>query len=179
MSRVCFIFRLERMARYLTRAPLSLSGVHLDEVGRVEVTTAPDPHTGETLKRLDPLECIHAITSQIPNPGSHLTRAYGFYSNRARGARLARPAQPRDRDDDAAFTKAQRTSWARLLRRILEVDPMLCPRCQVELRVISVITETAVIERILRHLEAGGGDDPFEPRAPPRAGSEAATPTLH
>ena len=86
--------QLERMARYLTRAPLSLSSVHLDDVGQVEVTTAPDPHTGETLKRLDPLECIHAITSQIPDPGSHLTRAYGFYSNRARGARLGRPAEP-------------------------------------------------------------------------------------
>ena len=46
--------RLERMARYLTRAPLSLSSVHLDDGGHVEVTTAPDPRTGETLKRLDP-----------------------------------------------------------------------------------------------------------------------------
>ena len=43
----------------------------------------------------------------------------------------------------------------RLLRRILEVDPLLCPRCGVRLQVISVITEPRVVDRILAHVREG------------------------
>jgi hypothetical protein len=53
------------------------------------------------------------------------------------------------------------------LRKILEVDPLLCPRCGGELIAIAVITEPTVIDRIVTHIEAGGGDDPFESRGPP------------
>ncbi len=144
-----------------------MSTVKLDQAGGLVVTTAPDPQSGETLRRLDALDCIHAITSQIPNPGSHLTRSYGFYSNRAQGARRAPTPEPPDDNDDTPFTKARRASWARLLRRILEVDPMLCPRCGGVLQVVAVITEPEVVHRIVTHIQAGGGDDPFEPRGPP------------
>jgi hypothetical protein len=35
------------------------------------------------------------------------------------------------------------------------------------MRVVAVITEPQVVDRILRHLERGGGHDPFAERAPP------------
>ena len=54
----------------------------------------------------------------------------------------------------------------RLLRRILEVDPLLCPRCGVKLQVISVITEPRVVDRILAHVREGSRD-PFAARGPP------------
>jgi hypothetical protein len=34
---------------------------------------------------------------------------------------------------------------------------------------VLVITETSVIDRIVRHLEKTGREDPFEARAPPAA----------
>jgi hypothetical protein len=37
------------------------------------------------------------------------------------------------------------------LRRISEVAPLTCPRCQGLLRIVAVITEPAVITRILAH----------------------------
>ena len=37
------------------------------------------------------------------------------------------------------------------------------------MKIVSVITETNVIDAILRHLERTGGRDPFEGRAPPAA----------
>jgi hypothetical protein len=67
------------------------------------------------------------------------------------------------------FASERRTSWARLLRKILEVDPLLCPRCQVEMKIVSVITDPVVIDAILRHVEQGGGHDPHDARAPPAA----------
>ncbi len=37
--------------------------------------------------------------------------------------------------------KAFRRNWARLIQKIYEVDPLLCPRCFSEMRVISVIED--------------------------------------
>jgi hypothetical protein len=48
-----------------------------------------------------------------------------------------------------------------------EIDPLLCPKCGTEMKVVSVITEPAVIDRILKHLARTGGGDPFEGRGPP------------
>jgi hypothetical protein len=38
---------------------------------------------------------------------------------------------------------------ARLLRKIFEVDPLLCPQCDVEMQIVSVIEEALVVDRIL------------------------------
>ena len=64
----------ERLARYLTRGPLPIDVVEKVEGGRLRVRTPPDP-----------LELIHALTTQIPDPGQHMVRYYGWYSNRSRG----------------------------------------------------------------------------------------------
>ena len=77
---------------------------------------------------------------------------------------------------DTALSKARRASWARLLKRIFEIDTMLCPSCGAEMAVVPVITEPDVIDHILRPIDNGAGDDPFEPRGPPedhRAGDSA------
>jgi hypothetical protein len=50
----------------------------------------------------------------------------------------------------------RRRSWARLLRRILEVDPLLCPKCGIEMRIVAVLTDPEVVDRILAHLERRG-----------------------
>jgi hypothetical protein len=39
-----------------------------------------------------------------------------------------------------ALREAKRR-WAQLLRRIFEVDPLACPRCGEEMRIVSFITE--------------------------------------
>ena len=80
----------ERLARYLTRGPLPIDVVEKAEGGRLRVRTPPDPRTGLVEKLLDPLELIHALATQIPDPGQNLVRYYGWYSSRSRGARLRR-----------------------------------------------------------------------------------------
>ncbi|MSR75748.1 MAG: hypothetical protein EXS14_09810 [Planctomycetes bacterium] len=72
-------------------------------------------------------------------------------------------------DADDAFTKSTKRNWARLLRKILEVDPMLCLRCGVEMKIIAVITDPPVIGRILAHVGSGRGHDPFERARAPHA----------
>ena len=57
--------KLERLASYLTRAPIKLGSITETPEGRVSVTTPPHPLTGNTVLLLDPLDWIHAICQQI------------------------------------------------------------------------------------------------------------------
>ncbi len=42
--------------------------------------------------------------------------------------------------------------WRELIKKVWEAYPLLCPKCRKEMRIVSLINERAVIERILRHL---------------------------
>jgi len=53
-------------------------------------------------------------------------------------------------------------SWARLLKRVFDIDIEHCPACGGALKIIAAIEEPAVIVKILTHLGSPA-------RAPPRA----------
>jgi hypothetical protein len=40
-----------------------------------------------------------------------------------------------------------------MVRKVYEVDPMICPRCGGRMKVVAFLTEHAVVDRIIRHLE--------------------------
>jgi hypothetical protein len=61
--------RLERLARYLTRAPLRIDAAEQDDSGQIRIATPLDPMTGATERILDPLDWIRALTTQIPDRG--------------------------------------------------------------------------------------------------------------
>jgi len=50
-----------------------------------------------------------------------------------------------------------KANWARLIQKIYEVDPLECPNCGAAMRIIALIDDADVIERILRHLKARFG----------------------
>jgi hypothetical protein len=45
-----------------------------------------------------------------------------------------------------------RRNWARLIQKIYEVEPLICPKCKGAMRVISSIEDPSVIRDILNHL---------------------------
>ena len=65
-------------------------------------------------------------------------------------------------------SREARSTWARLIRKIVEADPLLCA-CGGRMRIVSFITEPRVIDRIVRHLQSARSkaQDPFEARPPP------------
>jgi hypothetical protein len=72
-----------------------------------------------------------------------------------------------------------RMSWPRLLGRIYEVLPPVCPACGGEMRVISFITDPPTVRTILLHLELPHRPSPLAPaRAPPQAGYEKTSSSL-
>jgi hypothetical protein len=51
-----------------------------------------------------------------------------------------------------------------VIKRIYEIDPLVCPSCGAEMKVIAFIIDHAVVDKILRHLkrrdEEGRGGGP-------------------
>jgi len=142
---------MENLARYIIRASFSQERMqYLDQEGTV-VYTSKD---GETTKNFPALEWLAAMCSHIPNRGEQMVRYYGYYSNVSRGKR-----QKEGLDDTIPCIlepqgneKAFRKSWARLIQKIYEVDPLVCPKCNGTMRIISFIEDPSVIRDILNHL---------------------------
>ena len=42
--------------------------------------------------------------------------------------------------------------WRELIKKVWEADPLICPNCGGEMRIVALINERNVIDRILRHL---------------------------
>ena len=100
------------------------------------------------------MEWLAAMCSHIPNRGEQMVRYYGYYSNVARGKRKKEesdalvPCIIEPQGNEKAFRK----NWARLIQKIYEVDPLVCPHCKGPMRIISFIEDPSVIREILTHL---------------------------
>ncbi len=49
-------------------------------------------------------------------------------------------------------SRAYRRTWARLIHKIYEADPLTCPKCRGTVRIVSFIEAREVIKTILKHL---------------------------
>ncbi|MDA1143175.1 MAG: transposase, partial [Planctomycetota bacterium] len=120
---------------------------------------------------LSPLDFLAEFTQHIPPKGSHLIRYYGWYSNKSRGVRKKMAAEasaeaPADPPHEEAASQRSSQAWAMLIKRIYEVDPLSCPECGGQMKVVSFIEppQAEVIEAILKHC---GLWPSSSPRAPP------------
>jgi len=44
-------------------------------------------------------------------------------------------------------------SWAEMIWKVYEADPMVCPQCGGRMKVVAFITEYVVVDRIIDHLK--------------------------
>jgi hypothetical protein len=63
------------------------------------------------------------------------------------------------------FAQRAKATWARLIRKVYEADPLQCPKYKGPMRVIALIEDPGVIRHILEHLglwapEASGPGPP-------------------
>jgi len=72
--------------------------------------------------------------------------------------------EPLSDGDEEVTVDARKRAWARLLAKVYEVDPMVCPKCGRDMKVIAVIEDPDELRRILRHLVKIGRPPPgFRP----------------
>jgi len=121
---------------------------------------------------------IAALTQHIPDRSFQMVRYYGFYSNKSRGLREKENKRKKaknipDHDRNAIETidisshhpkKIPSLTWRNCIQKIYEIDPLECPHCGAEMRIIAFITEYSVVKKILDHL---GLWNPDNPRGPP------------
>ena len=44
-------------------------------------------------------------------------------------------------------------AWAEMIKKVYEVNPLLCPKCHAQMKIIAFITDYSVVDRIINHLK--------------------------
>jgi len=154
---------LERLAQYIIRNPFAVEKMQVNQPGGpIIYRSGMNEKIHRNFEVFSPCDFIAAITQHIPDKSFQLVRYYGWYSNKMRGQR---DKQAIEEGQAAAGTavevidvseyKSRRipsAKWRELIKKVWEADPLLCPRCSHEMRIVSLIDDRTVIERILRHL---------------------------
>jgi hypothetical protein len=79
-----------------------------------------------------------------------ITRYYGRYSCRRRGER-AKLSPPPDGEQESDYSREfRRSSWAARIKRIYEINPLECPKCSAQIRIIAFIQDTHSIKDIMK-----------------------------
>ena len=112
---------------------------------------------------------------QLAEDGLLKYLAKGSIPNVSRGKAAKRALPPdqtnrvhtRKEDSESDWIKERKKSWAALIKLIYEADPLLCPKCHTQMKIISVIKDGAVIDKILHHLQYKFEILPLSARPPP------------
>jgi len=164
------------LARYIDRGPVANSKIQIDD-DIVTYITEKDSKTHE----FSPLEFLARVTAHIPNKWESTTRYYGAYSSRTRSVQKKKLADDSHAQSAIAIIpcslepqsirKASK-SWASLIKRVFEVDPLICPKCGAAMRIISFVIDSKEVNRLLKNLDipAWTIPEPIKSNAPP--GSE-------
>jgi ribosomal protein S27E len=170
---------LQRLAEYILRCPFSLARVvrmtkdgsviyraEKDHCRRFPGPASRDLRGGpkRNFQVFSALDFLAEVTQHIPDKGEHLVRYYGWYSHRQRGIRkrtrqvgqVESDKLTIDRsalDTQTSATGGALSAWARLIKRVYEVDPLECPCCGGQMKIVSFIEHCQgdVIKQILRH----------------------------
>ena len=166
--------RLEQLCRYITRPALSDERVQRNAAGQVELKLKAPWRDGTTHLVMSPLEFMQRLAALVPRPRLHLIRYHGVLAPNAKLRPLVVPQGPQaaEQANEAAAAdpcevetvqaRPQRISWARLLKRVFDIDMHTCPNCGGgELKIIAAILGRPVIAKILTHLG-------LDPQPPPR-----------
>ena len=91
---------------------------------------------------MEPLEFMERLAALVPRPRLHLMRFHGVLAPNAklRSKIVPAPASPATEspgEDAHGQCAPARISWARLLKRVFDVDVEHCPNCGGALKIIA------------------------------------------
>jgi hypothetical protein len=130
-------------------------GVHATASG-IGSKTTPSPDSisrGSVAKSAPNAKRRSKVVPQVSNDTKSLT---------------ATPAAT-DNQEPPEHGRPMRLGWAKLLKRVFNLDLTQCPHCGGELRIVAAILQRQAIEKILNHL----GLDPQPPPQAPARGQMA------
>jgi hypothetical protein len=157
----------------MARPPVSNERISYDDAKGTVTVRSVRKLNGQrpVVATYDVLTFLALLALQVPPPGTHLTRYYGWYSTRSRARRREENTDVEAKKRMATelpppHVRERRRRWAELLRLVHEVDPLEC-ECGGRLRFVSFVTreQQDVLVKILDHV-----GEPSEPaaRSPPK-----------
>ncbi len=173
---------LERLCRYVSRPPVATERLALTASGQVRYTLKTPYRDGTTHLVLEPLDLMARLAALVPPPRMHLTRYHGVFAPHSRlraavtparrGLGAPRPSQAEGEPATPPTPRHVAMNWAKRLQRVFGIEIDTCQRCAGHLKIIAAIEESAVIARILAHLERTAPEQyqrewPLGARAPP------------
>ena len=157
------------MCRTITRPAIANERLKLNRAGDVVLQLKSPYQDGTTHILMSPLEFMQRLAALVPRPRLNLIRFHGVLAPNAKRRPQIIPDRPvtahntaDELDGVAHHASSARMSWARLLKRVFDIDVQHCPHCGGNLTIVAAIEAPSVMTKILDHLG-------LPTRAPPRA----------
>ena len=154
----------ERLCRYISRPAVAVPRLSLSSTGKVVYTLKTPYSDGTTQVAFDrgghpPVDFVARLAALVPKPRVNLTRYHGILAPNHRWRGLVTPARRGKGATPVSNAEVRSTAerhaamtWAQRLKRVFNIDIVVCARCGGSIRVIACIEDQDVIERILAHL---------------------------
>jgi len=155
--------KLERLCRYISRPAISEQRLSMTQHGKVRYELKTPYRDGTTHVFFDPVDFIGKLAALIPPPRLNLTRFFGVFAPNSNLRAQVTPSQrgknspklagkEEDNQSDKPY-HARSMSWSQRLKRVFNIDITECEKCQKHnVTIIACITDTLVIQKILKHL---------------------------
>jgi hypothetical protein len=176
--------RLEHLLRYTLRPAIVDDRVALREDGKIELELKTKWNDGTTHLIFTPRQFMQRLVALVPAPQANLTRYHGVFAPNSKWRKAIVPHRPTEQlalidldslqpkpppaaDTPPNYPRPDNYDWATLLRRVFEADVTTCRDCGGPVELIAVITQPAVIKKILDHLDLPSTPPQVGPRGPP------------
>jgi len=154
--------KLEQICRYIARPAVSEERLSLNVRGEVVYRFKKPWDDGTTAIKITQMEMMEKLAALAPRPRVHLTRFHGVLAPHYKFRKSIVPqkkeepvlsaASNADEEQEKQKPKTQRISWARLLKRVFNIDIEVCPKCRGKIKIIAAIEDPKVIKKILDHM---------------------------
>jgi hypothetical protein len=174
--------KLEKICRYIARPAVAEGRLSQNLDGDVIYKFKKPWDDGTTAIKMTPMELMEKLAALVPRPRVHLTRFHGVLGPHYKYRKQIVPKKPPELElvgggagaaTDAAANSdkppsEKRISWARLLKRVFDIDVTICSACKAQVKIIAAIEDPKVIKKILTHLGLPASAPKLQPaRGPP------------
>jgi ribosomal protein S27E len=188
-----------RLCRYGLRPAFAHEQLSFTSDRKVAFALCKRRKNGDTHRFFTPVQLLRRLAWLIPPPRQKLVRYQGALSGAAQWRSEVVPSLPLVPDSEASCTplaeatapasapatdsapgtarRGSRICWASLLRRVYDLDSLVCPAhgCGGRMRILCAITDPFVLRRILTHLGVPAELPTFaRARGPPEPGHPVA-----
>src|SRR2546425_2342691 len=175
----------ERLARYVSRPAVSTERLSELPDGRLLYRLKRRWRNGTTEVVFERSDFIAKLAALVPAPRAHLRTYHGILAPAAKWRPLIvptpvvqfgvcahvpvppesnrHPGSEPDATGSAPPPRRKNYSWSGLLKRVFEIDILVCERCGGPVRVIAAIQEPETAQKILNYLGLPSRPPPITP----------------